>query len=251
MIAAVLRVALWIGVIDGLAALAMLGFLYTPESNLLMLSLSAVLVIVATALLLLSSTSGAIALVQRIAPWKALGTAMRRLPLVLVAIVVVGLLCGAAGWFESWWVARAGQVDAAAIAAGDVTNTRPLHATVHWLVVVVQWILVPAWLTTALAWIAGYERRDVLGMKWLTAGLHWRILLVTAASVIVLVWLPWRLVYWRPRGLPASSLEMAFTVAKLGLIYLLAQLGWAIALATAAGRVVAAPTVVPVTVADP
>jgi hypothetical protein len=250
MIAAVLRVAVWIGVIDGLAALAVLGFLYTPESNVLMLSLSAVLVIVATALLLLSSTSGAIALVQRLAPWKALGTAARRLPLVLVAIVVVGLLCGAAGWFESWWVARAGQVDAAAIAAGDVTNTRPLHATVHWLVVVVQWILVPAWLATALAWIAGYERRDVLGMKWLTAGLHWRILLVTAASVIVLVWLPWRVVYWRPRGLPASSLEMGFTVVKLGLIYLLSQVAWAIALATAARRVTA-PAVVPVTVADP
>ena len=216
MIAAVLRVALWIGVIDGLAGVAGLGFLYTPESNLPMLVLSALLVLLAAALLLLSSTSGAAALVQRIAPWKALG------------------------------MARAGQVDAAAIVAGNVTNTRPLHTAVHWLVVIVQWIVVPSWLATALAWIAAYERRDVLGLKWLASGLHWRILLVTAAAVAVLVWLPWRFVYWRPRALPASSVEMVFIVAKLAVIYLLSQIAWAIVLATAARRV-AAPTALPVT----
>lgn len=245
MMTAVLRIALWIAVIDVLAGLALVGFLYTPESNVLMLTLSSVLVLVAAVLLLLSSSSGAVALVRTVAPWKALGAAARRLPLVLVAVLVIGVLCGAAGWFESWWVSRAGEVDAAAIAAGDVTNTRPLHATVHWLVVLVQWIVVPAWLATALAWVAAYERRDVLGMKWLTAGLHWRILLVTAASVALLVWLPWRFVYWRPRGLPASGVETAFTAAKLGLIYLLSQIAWALALATAARRVVA-PTTVPV-----
>ena len=163
------------------------------------------------------------------------------LPLVLVVIGVVGLVCGAAGWFESWWMARAGQVDAAAIVAGNVTNTRPLHTAVHWLVVIVQWIVVPSWLATALAWIAAYERRDVLGLKWLAGGLHWRILLVTAAAVAVLVWLPWRFVYWRPRALPASSVEMVFIVAKLAVIYLLSQIAWAIVLATAARRV-AAPT---------
>ena len=241
MIAAVFRVALWIGVIDGLAGVAGLGFLYTPESNLPMLVLSALLVLLAAALLLLSSTSGAVALVQRIAPWKALGAGVRRLPLVLVVIGVVGLVCGAAGWFESWWMARAGQVDAAAIVAGNVTNTRPLHTAVHWLVVIVQWIVVPSWLATALAWVAAYERRDVLGLKWLAGGLHWRILLVTAAAVAVLVWLPWRFVYWRPRALPASSVEMVFIVAKLAVIYLLSQIAWAIVLATAARRV-AAPT---------
>lgn len=237
MIAAVLRTALWIGFLDALAGAAALGFLYVPESNALMLVLSAVLLLVAAVLLMVSSTSAAVGLVHQRAPWRCIGQAIRRLPLVLVGIVVVGLLCAGAGGFESWWLSRAGEIDAAAIAAGDVTQTRWLHTAVRWAVIVVQWILAPAWLAASLAWAAGYERRDVLSLKWLAAGLHWRLLLVTAAGIVVLVWLPWGYVYWRPRGLPASSLELVFAGAKLATIYGLSQVAWALALWTAARRV--------------
>ena len=237
MIAAILRTAIWIGVIDALAGLAILGFLYTPESNVLMLGVSALSVVLTALLLLLSSSSGAYSLVHRVAPWRAIGPAMRRLPPVIVGIVVIGLVCGAAGWAESWWTARAGQVDAAAIVAGDVTNTRPIHRAVHWAVAFVQWVVVPAWLATCLAWAAAYERRDVLSLKWLTAALHWRVLLVTAAGVALLVWLPWRYIYWRPRGLSASTVELVFLGVKLLVIYLLTQIAWAITLQMAAIRV--------------
>lgn len=245
MIGPVVRTALWIGVVDAVAGLALLAFLYTPESNVLMLGVSGVLVALAAALLLLSSTSASHALVHGQAPWRSVGAAARLLPLALVGVLVVGLLCGAAGWFESWWVARAGEVDAAAIAAGDVTDTRWLHAAVRWIVAGVQWVIVPAWLATCLAWASGYERRDVLGLKWLAAGLHWRLLLVTGLGVALLVWMPWRYVYWRPRGLPASSAELVFAAMKIGAIYLLSQLAWALTLWTAATRV-AAPAAVAV-----
>ncbi len=237
MIAAVLRTALWIGLVDALAGAAVLGFLYVPESNVLMLALSAVLVLVAAALLVVSSTSAAVGLVHQRAPWRCIGQAIRRLPLALVGIAVVGLLCAGAGGFESWWASRAGEIDAAAIAAGDVTQTRWLHTAVRWAVIVVQWILAPAWLAASLAWAAGYERRDVLSLKWLAAGLHWRLLLVTALGIVGLVWLPWGYVYWQPRGLPASSLELLFAGAKLAAIYGLSQVAWSLALWTAARRV--------------
>ena len=237
MIAAVLRTALWIGAVDALAGAALLGFLYTPEANVLMLVASALLVLLGALLLVVSSASAAHGLVHRHAPWKSVGAAMGRLPLVVFALVVLGVLCGGAGWFERWWMANAGQVDAAAIAAGDITRTGWLHTAVHWIVVLIQWVLVPAWLATALAWAAGYERRDVLTLKWLTAGLHWRLVLITLVAVVALVWVPWRWVYWRPTSIPASTTEVIFTGLKLVTIYALSQVAWALSLHTAAQAV--------------
>ncbi len=237
MIAPVLRTALWIGIVDALAGAALLGFLYTPESNVLMLAVSVLLVVLAAALLLMSSTSAAHGLVHRQPPWASVGAAARHLPLVVVVLVVIGVICGGAGLFESWWMARGGEFDAAAIVAGDITRTGWVHSAVHWIVVLIQWVLVPAWFATALAWIAGYERRDVLTMKWLTAGLDWRLLGVTLLGVGFLVWLPWHYVYWRPRALPASAVEVAFTGAKLAATYMLSQVAWALSLWTAARMV--------------
>lgn len=246
MMAAIVRTALWVGVLDALAGAAVLGFLHTPESNVPMLVVSALLVTFAGVLLLLSSASAAHALVHRQQPWSSLGPAARRLPVVVAALIVIGLICGGAGWFESWWLAHAGQVDAGAIVVGDVTRTGWVHSAVHWIVVFVQWVLVPAWLATVLAWAAGYEARDVLTLKWLTAGLDWRLLTATALGVVLLVWLPWRYVYWRPRGLPASTAEVVFTGAKLASVYLLSQLAWALSLWMAA-RTVPTPTPADVT----
>ena len=50
--------------VDALAGAALLGFLHTPESNVLMLAVSALLVVLAGTLLLLSSTSAAHGLVH-------------------------------------------------------------------------------------------------------------------------------------------------------------------------------------------
>ena len=237
MIATVLRTTLWLGVVDALAGATLVGFLYTPEANVLMLGVSTLLIVVAGVLLLLSSAAAAHGLVHGIAPWSSVGAAARHLPLVLVALVVLGVLCGGAGWFESWVVSHAGEVDAAAIVAGDVTRTGWVHSGVHWIVVLVQWVLVPAWFATALAWVAGHDKRDVLTLKWLTAGLHWRILVVTLVAVTLFVWVPSRYVYWRPRFLSASSVEVVFAGSKLLFLYLLAQVAWALALWTAARRV--------------
>jgi hypothetical protein len=37
-------------------------------------------------------------------------------------------------------------------------------------------------------------------------------------------------VFWRPKGLPATWLEPAFVLVKLAVIYLLANIGWALVL---------------------
>lgn len=240
MIRGVLTTATWMTVVDAFAALAVVGFLYTPDANVLMLGVSALLVLAAVLLLLVASTSAAQSLVHAQTPWRSLPSSLRLLPLVLFGVVVIGVLCGGAGAFESWWVSRAGEIDAAAIAVGDVTRTRPLHTAVHWLVLLVQWVVVPAWLATCLAWVAAYERRDVLGSKWLASALHWRVLLAATAGVVLLVWLPWRYVYWRPGALP-SSMDLVFLALKIAVIYVLAHVAWALVLWTAAARVTPQP----------
>lgn len=237
MIAALIRTTLWVATIDALAGATLLGFLYTPEANVLMLTLSALLVLLAVMLLVLGSASASHALVHDSKPWPSLLPAARRLPLALLAIIVIGVICAGAGWVERWWMGHAGEFDAAAIAAGDITRTGGVHTAVRWVVAFVQWVVVPAWCATTLAWIAAYEWRDVLTMKWLTAAFHWRVLGIATVAVVLLVWAPWQAVYWRPRALPASTVEAVFTAVKLGVIYLLTQLAWAALLLTAATRV--------------
>lgn len=231
---ALLTTTLWLALGDALAAGIVYGFLITPESNVLMLVTSAVLILLAAALLAVTSASAAYGLVACVSPWRGLGPALRRLPIVFVGLIAIGVLCAGAGWFGDWWMSRSGEFDAAAIAAGDITRTGWVHATVRWLVAAIQWVIVPAWTATMLAWAAAYATRDVSSGKWLTGALRWRLLAVCAIAVVTLVWLPWRAAYWRPRGLSASSVEVVFLGAKLLVIYLLAQLAWALILWTAA-----------------
>ncbi len=57
---------------------------------------------------------------------------------------------------------------------------------------------------------------------------------MTGLGIALLVWLPWRYVYWRPKSLPASTGEIVFAGVKLVFIYGLSQLAWALSLWTAA-----------------
>ncbi len=223
-------VLLWVLVGHGMAAAAWFGLINTPESNILMLAVSASLVVVGALVLLWTSASAARALVVSRPPWRGLSVVTAMLPGALLGVLVVGVLCGLAGWFEGWWTAHAGQVDAAAIAAGDVTDTAWLHEAVRWTVALVQWVLVPTWLATSLAWAAAYGTRHVASMKWLLVGLHPRVVVVALVAVVMLVWLPWQGVYWRPASL-RTSLEPAFIVLKLGTLYVAANLAWVLVLA--------------------
>lgn len=230
-------ITLWLMAGHALAGTAALGLINTPDSNVLMLVASAALVAAGAAALVLTSVTAARALQAGEAPWRGWRAACAMLPAALVALVVVGALCWLAGAAEAWWMSRAGEIDAAAIAAGDVTQTRWLHGAVRWLVAIAQWVLVPCWLAASLAWAASYGTRHVLSLKWLIAGLAPRLLLAALLAVVVLVWLPWRAVYWRPTALAGGAFELAFTGLKLLGIYAAANLAWALTLEAAARTV--------------
>ena len=220
------RTTLWLMFGHALAGAAYLALIYTPESNVLMLAVSVALVLLGVAALVWTSTSAALALHTGGAPWRG----GRRVSSMLPGVVLAGALGDA-------WVARAGEVDAAAIAAGDVTRTAWLHTTVRWAVALVQWAVVPVWLAASLAWAAAYGSRHVVSMKWLLVGLTPRVLLVALGAVALLVWLPWRALYWRPASLSSTTLEMAFSGIKLLGLYAAANLAWALVLDAAARAV--------------
>src|SRR5690606_24967721 len=177
------------------------------------LVLSALLLTGGLLVVLLTSVLAARALHGGPRAWLGWGAAARLLPAAVLVVCVAGVLCWLAGSFEAWWMSRAGEVDATAIAVGDVTDTAWLHALVRWIVALVQWVLVPCWIASGLAWAVAYGFRDVLSGKWLVAGLTLRTLLTALAAVVLLVWLPWRAVYWRP-AVTSTQVEMAFTAVK-------------------------------------
>lgn len=230
----VVTITLWLMLGHALVGAAYVGLINTPDSNVLMLMTSAALLTAGGAALVLTSVTAARALYTGEAPWRGWRAAFAMLPSALVAVVVVGLVCWLAGAAEAWWMSRAGEIDAAAIAAGDVTQTGWLHGAVRWLVALVQWVLVPCWLAASLVWATSYGTRHVLSLKWLLAGLAPRVLLVALVATVGLVWLPWRAVYWRPAAIDVETLELAFSGLKLLGIYTAGNLAWALVLDAAA-----------------
>lgn len=228
------KVTAWLMLGHALVGGAYAAFIHTPESNVLMLGVSVALVVAGASALLWTSASAARALHANESPWRGWRQVVGMLPGVLVAVLVVGAACWTAGLLGDAWAARAGEVDAAAIAAGDVTNTRWLHTAVRWGVTLVQWVIVPVWLATSLAWAAAYGSRHVVTLKWLVAALTPRVVLVGLVGVVLLVWLPWRGVHWRPSGLASTTMEMAFTGTKLLGLYAAVNLAWALLLDAAA-----------------
>ena len=233
----------------GHAVLAALfwGLLQVPESTAFMVALSAlvvaVLIVVAAevevfALLwprrvhaadVASSTpaSGKATRIQRM---------VRAVPAFLVALAVFGVFFGATGRAAAWLTAHRGEIDAWMIAHLKTVGTAPLHATLAWIVWFVRYGLGIS-ISLALLWHLATAGWKSLGrFAWLWAGLRPGRVLLVALWMLVFVWLPWQGVYWRPKSLPPTWLEPAFVTTKLVVIYVLGNVGWALALRTSAGK---------------
>lgn len=208
--------------------------LRVPESNVLMLAASAALV--AVIVFVAGSIETVALLALRGGPLG--GRLLRRglagvLPFV-AALAVFGVAWWATSGFDSWWASARGEIDAWLIARLDWTRTGWLHASVGWLSAFVRWVV---GLSLALALFAGLVRNEgdertheALWRRWMRAALSPRALAGLAALIVLFAWLPWQAVYWRPSWLTPSWHEAAFVAVKLGVLYLLANVGWALAL---------------------
>jgi hypothetical protein len=230
-----LLVGLWLG--GGAAVLAALywAFLITPESNVLMLAVSALLAI------LLVATA---AVVVNVAVLLALGGSLnesvrsgaRRIGWFLVAAVPVALLVWAIMLGDAWVARRSGEISAWFIAQLGWADITPLFTAQSYVSIWLRWVLLPV---AALAALASFLQRDAaVRRRWLRATWHWRTLLVATLAFVLLVALPWRAAFWQPQGLPPTWIEPTVAGIRLAFVATLTALGFAIIVVTTAMQTV-------------
>jgi hypothetical protein len=206
-----------------------------PESNVATLAGSALLVVMMALLFGWVEAVGVLA-------WSG-GMPARELPrrairttagvwLGAALFVVVSYLVAHAG---VWWRDHQGETDAWLMVRLGWTNTGTLHAGVRGLLAFVRFVGLSLALSLASAIItAGFQA--IRHARWAREGVRPLRLLTIAAILIVFVWLPWRGVNWRPTWVTPNWEEAAFVAVKLGVIYLIANVGWALVLSTAPRR---------------
>jgi hypothetical protein len=210
-----------------------------PESNVLMLAASAAIVLLiagalswtdATAVLLCDpATPGRRAMRRGLSAW-----------LPFLASVAIGALV----WIlteriAEWHAATAGEIDAWWMATTGSTATAWIHGGIRVLLWFARYVLGVSLAVAAFS--AGVLRgaRRLLSIAWVRAGCSAGQLGTIGLVMVALVWLPLEEVFWRPAALP-TAVETVFVGAKLALLYLLINVGWALVLRTGARRVTAA-----------
>ncbi len=231
MIARGLAVWAWLFAGHALAAALYWGLVNVPESNVAMLTLSALLAVAVVSWSGLVEMTALGALVSRRGLVDGLRASPRRLPWFLAALAAWASCAWLAGLIDAWHASARGEIDAWLIARFDTPDAPWLHAGL-------------AWGATALRWVLGVSLAVALAATpfasaprtWLARGLHWQPLVVTGVSLLLFVALPWRLVEWRPASLPPTWVEPAFVAAKLAVVYAVATAGWLLVLLAAARR---------------
>lgn len=240
-VARIVIVALWLFV--GHAALGGIywGLLNVPESNVLMLFVSALLALLLVVGAGVVKTTGLLWLRPEWTFRAALGRSVRALPAFLAALalwLIVRWICGV---FLRYHEAHSGELDAWFIATFNWTRITWVHRTIDWMLHVVQFVIGTSLAVTLLATAAAGSFADAVYPRWLRRALSPLQLVIIAVAFYGLIYLPWQAVYWRPASLPATGAEVAFAVTKLALLGLLMHLGltlilWAPQRSTTADR---------------
>jgi len=201
-----------------------------PDSNALMLGLSALLALLLLYTLATVEATAVAWLVPGATLRAALGRGVRAMPVVLAALALAGACQILADGLEAYARARAGEIDAWLIAAWDVMPTAWVHRTIAAAAFVLRWVVGVSLAVAALsAGIAGGPGR-LLSTAWLRAGLSGQQLGLTAAALVLFVALPWRIAGWRPVWVPPTWIEVAFVALKLGALVVVGHVGWLLVL---------------------
>jgi hypothetical protein len=237
----IILVALWL--FAGRAALGGLywGFLNVPESNVLMLIVSALLALLLVVGAGIVETTGLLWVRPDWTFGAALRRAVRTLPAFLAALAL---------WLVVRWIchrllryhdAHSGELDAWMIATFDWTRTTWLHRTIDYVLHFVQFVIGTSLAVTLLSTAAAGAIADAVHPRWMRRALSPLQLVIVAVAFYGLIFLPWQAVYWRPASLPASAVEVVFSLAKLTILGLVMHIGWSIILWAPQRKVVRGP----------
>ncbi len=235
MISRLVAILTWLTAGHALLAGLFWLLLSTPESNVAMLTASALTAMLVTLIFGWLEAAGLLAWRTEAPPWRLAGRAFRGAP---------GVWLGAALFVAVWylvadagarWGNHQGETDAWLMLHFGKADTTVLHKGVRVLLAVVTFLGLSLALSLASAVVSnGY--RAIASARWMRGGVSPRQLLLVAAALFVFVWLPWQGVNWHPSWLKPNWQETAFVTVKIGAIYLFANIGWALSLGVAARR---------------
>jgi len=204
-----------------------------PESNAWMLVASLVIALAALVMTGVIEVTAILAWTASEPMGVALKTALLRAWLGVLPLAVFGCVWWLTGAADDWLARHAGQIDAWIIAKTGWTKTAALHTSLVWVSAFVRYGIGTSLAVALLAALARQGPRGATS-SWLRRGLAWKPLVIITAVLFVGVWLPWQAVSWRPASLPPTWVQPAFATVKLGVLYLVGNLAWAVVLRTAA-----------------
>jgi hypothetical protein len=204
--------------------------LSVPESNVAMLIVSALLVvalavgfgIVEGGALLIWSGERSV----RSVALRALST-MPGVWLGLLLFVVAWLLVA---HLSTSWQGHRGEIDAWLMAQFGWAETAKLHAATRWVFRFLSDVVGLSLALSLAARIVYRGLRSAAQFGCVRHALSPRTLFLLMGILLLFLWLPWRAVDWRLAGLSPNWQETTFVAVKLGVLYLLGNVGWALAL---------------------
>ncbi len=230
MLRRMLGATVWLFV--GHAALAGLywALLNVPESNVLALSLSALLVLLLVVGACIVDVTGLLWLRPEWRFRAALARSIRVLPVFLLALAMWWAVSWFVGRYEARYLVNKGELDAWLIAHFNITRNAWLQRLMPILFAFVRDVLGVSLAVSLVAAAAVGSFFDIFRFRWLLRALSPVQLVIIAVAVAGLIWLPGQGVYWRPAWIRSSSMELAFIGVKLTVLGLIAHLGWALIL---------------------
>lgn len=219
---------LWILIGSALTAGVYWLFLITPESTVWTLIASALLAF--AALLMAGFTaSGAIAMWSYGASAAGIRRAARAIPASIPAAVIVWALGWLATFATNSIAMRSGVINAWFIAQFGWDDVSWLFTTIRFTILWFRWVLSAVLAFSLIAAVVSTGWPALGHAAWLRRAFRPRTLVAVTFWAIVLIALPWAyLVPWRPKQLPASSIEFAFIVAKLSISAIVLAIGAAL-----------------------
>ena len=212
------------------------ALLNTPESNALMLALSALLAMAIVAVAAI--TINTVVLIARDVPVRqALSAGPRGAGWFVIACTPLAAAWIAISRFDAWMVAHQGEINAWFIARYGWADITALTRAELWISRWLRWALLP---TLCLSLLAALLTRD--RASWLRRALHWRTLTVVTVAFGVLMALPWQLTAWHP-ALPATWVQPALAAVRLGVAFVLGLTGVSVlVIAAARGAALSTPS---------
>ena len=230
-------VTLWLLVGAALTGGIYWSFLITPESTIWTLAASALLLLAAAFLLALTISGAMVGWRQGVGA-NHIRVAVAGVPGIVPAAIIAGLTWWLVGSATDRVTSYSGPINAWFIATLGWDDVAWLFTGIGWLAAWLKWVVAPMLALSLMAAVLLGGWGALASVAWIKRALAPVPLAIATLLVGAFIAAPWLyLTPWRPLGLPATSLELAFVVAKLAVTALLMAVGVALIIRQACQKV--------------